>query len=154
MKVRSIVTSICLSAVLAFTMTAAPLSLSTSNQALGATKSKKLSRSKKAKKSKSVKIKETKPYKGNFRAKGVIHSRGYTYTWYSQRVLPGRGLTKLNKSGRHVDKWGYVRDKWGYVAVASYNHKIGTVLKKTPFGKCRVYDKCPSPRVIDVYVNW
>ena len=86
-----------------------------------------------------------------FRRLGVIRYKGYRWTWYSQRVLPGRGL-KI--PGRHVDKNGYVCDQKNRIVLASRNLKKGTVIK-TPFGKKgKVYDYCPISGTMDVYVNW
>ena len=39
-----------------------------------------------------------------FKYRGVINWSGMKFTWYSQRVLPGKGL---NIPGRHVNKDGY-----------------------------------------------
>ena len=86
-----------------------------------------------------------------FRRLGVIRWGGYKWTWYSQKVLPGGGL-KI--PGRHVDKHGYVCDKKGYIVVAHKTLKKGKVVK-TPFGKkAKVYDRCPTAGVMDVYVDY
>lgn len=86
-----------------------------------------------------------------FKRLGVVRYNGYRWTWYSQRVLPGRGL-KI--PGRHVDSNGYVCDKKNRIVLASKNLKKGTVIK-TPFGKKgKVYDYCPISGTLDVYVNW
>ena len=86
-----------------------------------------------------------------FRKRGVIRWNGYRWTWYSQRVLPGRGL-KI--PGRHVDKNGYVVDKKGYIVIAHKTIKKGRVVK-TPFGKKgKIYDRCPTRGIMDVYVAW
>lgn len=84
---------------------------------------------------------------------GVINWGGYKFTYYSQRVLPGRGL---RIPGRHVNAGGYVADKDGYIVVAS-NPSIprGTVIN-TPFGyKAKVYDRCAScsPNWYDIYTK-
>lgn len=88
-----------------------------------------------------------------FRWRGVINWSGYKFTYYSQSVLPGGGLTI---PGRHVDSRGYVADKDGYIVLAS-NRNIprGTVIT-TPFGaKGKVYDRCAgcSLNWYDVYIR-
>lgn len=85
-----------------------------------------------------------------FRKMGVIRWHGYKWTWYSQRVLPGRGL-KI--PGRHVDKHGYIVDRKGYIVLAHKTLKKGKVIK-TPFGrKGKIYDRCPSAGIMDVFVD-
>ena len=87
----------------------------------------------------------------SFKRRGVLHWGGYKWTWYSQRVLPGRGL-KI--PGRHVDKQGYVADKKGYIVLAHKSLKKGTIVK-TPLGKKgKIYDRCPTRGIMDVYVAW
>lgn len=83
---------------------------------------------------------------------GVIQDGGTRYTWYSQNVLPGGGLTELNENGRHVEG-GYVMDGDGYIAVASSDHPKGTVLD-TPFGQAKVYDTGCASGTVDVFVGW
>ena len=88
-----------------------------------------------------------------FKHNGVVHHGGKKYTYYSQSVLPGRGL-KI--PGRHVNSDGYVADKDGYIVVAS-NRNIakGTVID-TPFGyKGKVYDTCASctKNWFDIYIK-
>lgn len=81
---------------------------------------------------------------------GVVYSGNWRYTWYSQRVLPGYGLSI---PGRHVGTAGLVMDGSGRVCVASSDLSRGTVIS-TPYGKAKVYDcGCPSG-TIDVYTNW
>ena len=84
----------------------------------------------------------------------VYDSSGQRYTWYSQRVLPGGGLTELNANGRHVDGNGYVVDGDGFIAVASpyWDEPIGTVVE-TPMGLGRVYDRCGTD-AYDLYTDW
>lgn len=89
-----------------------------------------------------------------FRRAGVIYGDdGTRYTWYSQNVLPGGGLTELNSNGRHVDEQGYIRDGDGYIAVASEDYAMGTVLD-TPFGQAKVYDCGCASGTVDVYVDF
>jgi len=98
--------------------------------------------------SKKAKI-ETTMTPAEFRRAGVVYANGYKYTWYSEKVLPGKGL-KI--PGRHSDG-NFVRDGDGYICVASSDLPKGTVVD-TPFGKGKVYDTgCPSG-VIDIYVSW
>ena len=84
-----------------------------------------------------------------FRRDGVIYSGGYRYTWYSEKVLPGKAL---NIPGRHSDG-NFVRDGDGYIVLASCDLPKGTVVQ-TPFGAGKVYDYCPTSGTIDVYVSW
>ena len=79
-----------------------------------------------------------------------------SWTWYSQRVLPGRGL-KI--PGRHVDKKrGFVLDRDGYICLASgRKNKKKKVIVPTPFGRYgKVYDTNGrnNNKWFDVYVNW
>ena len=86
-----------------------------------------------------------------FKSAGVIYWGGWRWTWYSQRVLPGRGL-KI--PGRHVNENGYVVDGNGRICLASSKLSKGTIVS-TPFGAegC-VYDSgCPS-NTLDVYTNF
>ncbi len=84
-----------------------------------------------------------------FRRAGVIYYNGYKFTYYSEKVLPGKGL-KI--PGRHSDG-NFVRDENNYICVACRDLPKGTVID-TPFGEGKVYDTgCPSG-VIDIYVSW
>ena len=51
-----------------------------------------------------------------FKKLGRVRYGDYTYTWYSQRVLPGGGL---NIPGRHLNEHGLVVDENEYVVIAS-----------------------------------
>ena len=89
-----------------------------------------------------------------FRKAGRINWRGCSFTYYSQRVLPGGGL---RIPGRHVDKRGFVCDKDGYIVIAStVNMKKKHAVVATPFGKFgKVYDcGAGSSKWRDVYVAW
>ena len=90
----------------------------------------------------------------DFQYQGVIEGNGRVYTWYSERVLPGEGLTELNSNGRTVNDSGYVVDGEGYIAVASpYGvDAIGTIIE-TPFGLAKVYDVCENDSY-DLYTSW
>lgn len=84
-----------------------------------------------------------------FRRAGVIYYNGYKFTYYSEKVLPGKGL---RIPGRHSDG-NFVRDEDNYICVASSDLPKGAVVN-TPFGEGKVYDTgCPSG-VIDIYVSW
>lgn len=86
-----------------------------------------------------------------FKQLGEIHHNGHRFTWYSEKVLPGGGLSI---PGRHVNNNGYVCDENGYVALASCDYNQGTVLD-TPLGiQGKVYDICPVSGTLDVYVSW
>jgi len=87
-----------------------------------------------------------------FRRMGIIYWGGWTWTWYSERVLPGTGL---NIPGRYTDDMGYVRDGDGYICLASDSLGYGAVIN-TPFGgHGKVYDcGCGSYDIVDVYVGW
>lgn len=87
-----------------------------------------------------------------FRRMGIIYWGGWTWTWYSERVLPGYGLSI---PGRYTDDMGYVRDGDGYICLASDSLGYGAVIN-TPFGgHGKVYDcGCGSYDIIDVYVGW
>lgn len=86
-----------------------------------------------------------------FESRGVLNWNGWRWTWYSQQVLPGYGLSI---PGRHVDENGYVCDENEYICLASSVLSMGTVLD-TPFGKQgKIYDSGCAFDTIDVYVNW
>lgn len=87
-----------------------------------------------------------------FQYLGVIEEDGVTYTYYSENVLPGGGLTELNDNGRHSED-GFVKDGDGYIAVASSEYEIGTVVD-TPFGEGKVYDTGCAEGVVDIYVSF
>lgn len=86
---------------------------------------------------------------GDLRFLGEIYSGGWRWTWYSQNVLPGGGLSI---PGRHVDENGYVCDENDRICLASEDLPYGTVVA-TPFGKegC-VYDCGCDYGTLDVYV--
>lgn len=86
-----------------------------------------------------------------FRNLGVIQWNGWKWTWYSERVLPGGGLSI---PGRHNDADGYVCDENGYLCLSSSSLSKGSIID-TPLGKQgKVYDTGCDSNVIDVYVNW
>ena len=86
--------------------------------------------------------------------KGVVYFNGHKETYYSQKVLPGSGLTELNNNGRHVADDGTIRDKDGYIAVACNYLSKGTKIM-TSLGPGKVYDTGDmTGKWIDIYVNW
>lgn len=110
-----------------------------------------LKRDKEEKRKKERELLKTKYSASYFSYNGVVKWNSWTWTWYSQKVLPGNGL-KI--PGRHVDKDGYVRDKDNLICLASNDLKKGTVIY-TPFGgKGKIYDCGCNSGIIDVYVNW
>lgn len=93
-------------------------------------------------------------YSNDFKSEGVRYGEdGTRYTWYSQNVLPGGGLTELNNNGRHVDDQGFIRDGDGYLAVASSDYPKGTIVS-TPWGDAKVYDDGCSSGTIDMYTDF
>lgn len=87
----------------------------------------------------------------SFKSAGAINWNGYRWTWYSERVLPGGGLSI---PGRHNDENGYICDSDGYICLASNDLSKGTVVE-TPFGKKgKVYDSGCASGTLDVYVGW
>jgi len=100
-------------------------------------------------------LRAVKKYTGRyFKRAGGIRWKGYKYTWYSQRTLPGHGL-KI--PGRHLDSQGFVCDKDGYIVVGSnVANKRKRVIVATPFGK---FGKCydcgyVGPKHFDCYTAW
>lgn len=80
---------------------------------------------------------------------GVVYSDGYKFTYYSQSVLPGGGLSI---PGRHVNADGFVSDGDGYIVLAG-SAPLGTVYD-TPFGyKGKIYDRGTYGNHLDVYVQ-
>ena len=88
----------------------------------------------------------------DFMRQGVVYDGDTRYTWYSQRILAGGGLTELNNNGRHVED-GFVKDGDGYIAVASSDYEKGTIVD-TPFGQGKVYDSGCASGTIDVYTDF
>lgn len=88
------------------------------------------------------------------KSKGATYYNGHKETYYSQKVLSGRGLKMLNNNGRHVADDGTVRDGDGYIAVAcNYLPKGSKIM--TSLGPGKVYDTGGmTGKWIDIYVNW
>lgn len=81
-----------------------------------------------------------------------VDDSGFSYTWYSENVLPGGGL---DIPGRHVGDEGYIYDGDGNICLASDNLPKDTVVN-IPFG-CGtgvVYDKGSGHNNLDIYVSW
>lgn len=86
-----------------------------------------------------------------FKILGRVRYGEYTYTWYSQRVLPGGGL---NIPERHLNEYGLVVDKDEYVVLASDDFYKGAILN-TPIGiKGKVYDAGSGVGNLDIYCDW
>lgn len=87
----------------------------------------------------------------DFQNMGIINWGGWTWTFYSQRAMPGEGLII---PGRHVDEGGYVCDENDYICLASSSLEKGTIVD-TPLGKMgKVYDCGCLDYILDVYVDW
>ena len=86
----------------------------------------------------------------NLRWQGIPYDDNYTYTYYSQKVLPGGGL---DIPGRHVDPDGVIRDADGYICVSSDDHAKYSVIE-TAYGTAKVYDAGSGSGNIDIYTNW
>ena len=84
-----------------------------------------------------------------FRRLGVVEYNGWRFTWYSERVLPGGGLSI---PGRHSDG-DFVRDGDGYICCACIDREQGTVIG-TPWGDAKVYDTGCDHGIVDIYVSW
>lgn len=87
-----------------------------------------------------------------FKVAGRIWWGDWSWTYYSEKVLPGYGL---HIPGRYTDSQGYVRDEDGYLCLASDVLDKGTIID-TPFGSLgKVYDcGCGNDYTMDVYVGW
>ena len=86
-----------------------------------------------------------------FQNAGVIDWGDWTWTYYSEQILPGEGL---DIPGRWTDSDGYVCDGDGYVCLASTSVDRYSIVE-TPFGRTgKVYDSGCAYGVMDVYVNW
>lgn len=83
-------------------------------------------------------------------SKGVVYYNGHRETYYSQKVLPGGGLSI---PGRHVAEDGTIRDSDGYICVASSDLPWGTVVE-TSLGTAKVYDCGCASGTIDIYTDW
>lgn len=89
----------------------------------------------------------------NFMTSGRLYDgSGWSYTYYSEKVLPGGGLSI---PGRHVGDEGYVMDGDGNLCIASDDLAYGTAVS-VPFGSgtAVVYDCGSGSGNLDVYVSW
>lgn len=93
---------------------------------------------------------ESSGYDHPFRSQGTTNDGTWSYTWYSQRVLPGGGLSI---PGRHVTEDGFVRDDQGNICMASDDLAYGTEVD-TPYGKAKVYDTGSGSGNLDLYTDW
>jgi len=91
-------------------------------------------------------------YNGLTKRRGAIYFNGHRETYYSEKVLPGNGLSI---PGRHVADDGTIRDENGYICVAADPGFLarGTVLI-TSLGPAKVYDCGCAYGTVDIYVNW
>lgn len=85
----------------------------------------------------------------NLKSAGVVNWGGYRFTWYSQNVLPGGGLSI---SGRHINGAGFVCDGDGYIVAATAFGR-GTV-GDSPWGAWKSYDTGVSGNTVDLYTSW
>ena len=92
----------------------------------------------------------TSGYDHPFQSQGTSNDGTWSYTWYSQRVLPGGGLSI---PGRHVTEDGFVRDADGNICVASDDLAQGAEVE-TPYGKGKVYDTGSGSGNLDLYTDW
>lgn len=87
----------------------------------------------------------------DFQDMGIINWGDWTWTYYSEKLLPGEGLYL---PGRNTDENGYICDGDGYLCIASSSLDWGTIVN-TPFGKQgKVYDSGCASHILDVYVSW
>lgn len=88
-----------------------------------------------------------------FQTSGVFDWGGYTWTHYSELILPGDGL---NIPGRHTTSDGYVCDGDGYVVLAADLSMLPRYsVVDTPFGYTgKIYDTGCAYGILDVYVGW
>jgi len=84
------------------------------------------------------------------KSKGKVFFNGHYETYYSQRVLPGKGL-KI--PGRHVTGDGLVRDQNNNICVATSLVEMGEGIA-TSLGPGVRYDDCETPNTVDIYTNW
>ena len=83
-----------------------------------------------------------------YRDAGVTVQGGTRYTWDSSHEPGGEVDAECE-----ADADGVFRDSDGYIVVASGDMEMGDVVE-TPLGDGKVYDRCPTSGVIDVYTDW
>ena len=84
----------------------------------------------------------------DFKDAGVTVQGGTRFTWYSAHEPGGEVDAECS-----ADADGIYRDADGYIVVASGDLGMGDVVE-TPLGDGKVYDRCPTPGVVDVYTDW
>ncbi len=84
--------------------------------------------------------------------KGVVYYNGHKECYYTQTLLPGKGLYL---PGRHVAEDGTIRDGDGYICVAAdlkFLPRYSTVM--TSLGPGKVYDTGCRYGTVDIYTDW
>lgn len=85
-------------------------------------------------------------------SRGALYFNGHKETYYSEKVLPGYGLSI---PGRHVADDGTIRDEDGYICVAAdYSFMPYGSILITSLGPAKVYDTGCTYGIIDIYVSW
>lgn len=85
----------------------------------------------------------------NLKSAGIVNWGGYRFSWYSQNILPGGGLSI---PGRHINSAGFVCDGDGYIVAATAFGR-GTV-GNSPWGAWKSYDTGVSGNTVDLYTSW
>lgn len=83
-----------------------------------------------------------------YREAGVTVQGDTRFTWYSSHESGGEVDAECE-----ADSDGIFRDADGYIVVASWDMDMGEVVV-TPLGEGKVYDRCPTSGVVDVYTDW
>ena len=84
--------------------------------------------------------------------KGVVKFNGHKECYYTQTLLPGKGLYL---PGRHVAEDGTIRDGDGYICVAANLKFLPRYTKvMTSLGPGKVYDTGCAYGTVDIYTDW
>lgn len=84
--------------------------------------------------------------------KGVVRFNGHKECYYTQTLLPGKGLYLPD---RHVAEDGTIRDGDGYICVAANLKFLPRYTKvMTSLGPGRVYDTGCAYGTVDIYTDW
>lgn len=84
--------------------------------------------------------------------KGVVRFNGHKECYYTQTLLPGKGLYL---PGRHVAEDGTIRDGDGYICVAANLKFLPRYTKvMTTLGPGIVYDTGCAYGTVDIYTDW
>lgn len=84
--------------------------------------------------------------------KGVVYYNGHKECYYTQTLLPGKGLYL---PGRHVAEDGTIRDGDGYICVAANLKFLPRYTKvMTSLGPGKVYDTGCVYGTVDIYTDW